>query len=473
MKKPIFLFLTLAATSAFSQSTKFAFDFEKIKENNNLPQREALWLQDNLSENEKNEVFNLLSTPSQPAAAQLLVSHFYLDGSYQRQSIKPYMDSFAIRPPDGEAGLIRVAYLVSKLRKELIAIKQIDPYYTAQFINEPIKIPAYNETKINKNIDLSFDYEPALVVLNILSRSNVSYEEILEKVNLNQFNELINHHNQSFYTIPLNKERLASCLQIATSTKPIDLLYKYVNPDGLLYFTDAKSNLKEYQKLVTDLSTSQVSIFKYINATISPFLPAATKFSRKVSFFIINDADGWASNDVTAIDINYFKDDYQKLLPLLTHETYHSGQHAVAITDTIKRDENVQLFVNDLNYLTNEGTATYIAPPSIKTLQEKEAEIKKGISLLEEIYLNVIVKFNTEKAEELANMGFASGGPFYWLGGEMTSVIVESLGKEKLASIVPYGGITFFKTYLDAVKKLKNEKNIFSRELSNYILNIK
>jgi Putative zinc dependent peptidase (DUF5700) len=106
-------------------------------------------------------------------------------------------------------------------------------------------------------------------------------------------------------------------------------------------------------------------------------------------------------------------------------------------------------------------------------LQEKEAEIKKGISLFEEIYLNVIVKFNGEKAEELANVGFASGGPFYWLGGEMTKVIVDNSGKEKLASIIPYGGITFFKTYLDAVKKSKNEKNMFSRELSNYILNIK
>jgi hypothetical protein len=463
----------MAATSAFSQSTKFVFDFEKIKGNNNLPQREALWLRDNLSESEKNEVFNLLSTLSQPSASQLLIGHFYLDGSYQRKSIKPYVDSLAVRPPDGEAGLIRVAYLVSKLRKDLIDSEKTNPYYTAQFISKPIKIPEYNESKINKNIDLSFDYEPALVVLNILSKSNVSYEEILEKVNLHPFNELISHHNQSFYTTPLNKERLASCLQIATSTKPIDLLYKYVNPDGLLYFTDVKNNLEQYEKLLTDLSINQVSIFKYINATISPFLPAATTFSRKVSFFFINDADGWTSNGVTAIDINYFKDDYQKLLPLLAHETYHSGQHAVAITDTIKRDENVQLFVDGLYYLTNEGTATYVAPPSIKTLQEKETEIKKGISLFEEVYLNVIVEFNSEKAQELADVGFASGGPFYWLGGEMTRVIVENSGKEKLASIIPYGGITFFKTYLDAVGKSKDEKNIFSSELSNYIFNIR
>ena len=473
MKKTIFSFLILAATSAFGQSTKFSFDFETIKNNNNLPQREALWLQNNLSEGEKIEVFNLLSALSQPAASQLLVGHFYLDGSYRRKSIKPYIDSFALRPPDGEAGLIRVAYLASKLRKELIDIRQKDPYYTAQFINKPIKIPEYNESKINKNIDLSFDYEPALVVLNVLSKSNASYEEILEKVNSHQFNELISHHDQNFYTTPLNKERLASCLQMATSTKPLDLLYKYVNPDGLLYFTEVRSNLEKYQKLIADLNTNQVSIFKYINATVSPFLPATTKFSRKVSFFLINDADGWTSNDVTAIDINYFKDDYEKLLPLLAHETYHTGQDAVAITDTIKRDENVRLFAEDLNYLANEGTATYVAPPSIKTLQEKEAEIKKGISLFEEMYLNLIVKFNYEKAQESANAGFASGGPFYWLGEEMTRVIVDNLGREKLASIIPYGGITFFKTYFDAIKKSKNKKNMFSRESTDYILNIR
>ena len=220
MKGAFFLFLILAATSAISQSKKFEFDFEKIKGNNKLPQREALWLQANLNENEKNVVFNLVSTLSQPAASQLLVCHFYLDGSYQRKSIKPYVDSLAVRPPDGEAGLISVAYLVSKLRKELIDVKRTNPYYTAQFANKPLKIPEHDESKINKNIDLSFDYEPALVVLNILSKSNAGYEEILEKVNLHQFDELINHHNQSFYTTPLTKERLASCLQIATSTSP-------------------------------------------------------------------------------------------------------------------------------------------------------------------------------------------------------------------------------------------------------------
>lgn len=463
-----FLFLLSIAAPALGQSTKFVFDFKKIKDNS----REALWLEDHLSEKQKKEVFDLVSGLSQPAVAQLLTGYFYLDGSYQRKSIRPYIDSLAARPPDGEAGLIRVAYLVSKLRRDLVDLAQADPYYTAQFSNKPIDIPLYNEGKINRNISLSFDYEPALVVLNLLSRSNVSYDEILDKVSSHQFDELIRHHNQGFYPTPLNKERLASCLQIATSTKPVDLLYQYANPDGLLYFTDVKNNLEKYQKLVADLSINQEGIFKYINATISPFLPASTSFNRKVSFFLINDADGWTSNDVAAIDINYFKDDYQKLLPLLAHETYHSGQAAVAIIDTIKREEFVQLFVDGLNYLTNEGTATYVAPPAVKTIKQKETEVEKGISLLEELYLNTVVKFNREKAGELANEGFASGGPFYWLGAEMTSVVVENMGNEKLASIIPYGGITFFKTYLDAAGKSKNEKNMFSSELSNFILNI-
>ena len=60
---------------------------------------------------------------------------------------------------------------------------------------------------------------------------------------LYQFDQLIKHRHASFYPNPLNKERLATCLEIAASTKPLDQLYKYMNPVGLLYFTDIKTNL--------------------------------------------------------------------------------------------------------------------------------------------------------------------------------------------------------------------------------------
>ena len=334
-------------------------------------------------------------------------------------------------------------------------------------------MPEFKDSNINKKIELSFDYQPALVILDILSEPDATYQDILQKLDLHQFDQLIKHHNQSFYPTPLNKERLVTCLEIATSTKPIDQLYKYMNPDGLLYFTDVKTNLLQYKQQVKALSENEQSIFKYINASIAPLLPSDARFSRKVSFFFIDGADGWASDDVTAIDLNYYKDDYLKLLPLLAHETYHSGQNAVAINDPTKREENIQFFAEVMDYVFREGTASYIAPPSIKTNLEKDIAIKKGIQLLEEIHSNTIVNYDAEKAQQLANEGIAGAGPFYWLGAEMSRVIVIALGKEKLASIIPFGGITFFKTYIAAVEKSNKNENMFDEPLIEYIQKLK
>jgi hypothetical protein len=77
------------------------------------------------------------------------------------------------------------------------------------------------------------------------------------------------------------------------------------------------------------------------------------------------------------------------------------------------------------------------------------------------------------KVQAMADDGIQGGGPFYYFGAEMTKVIVTHFGKEKLASIIPYGGITFFKTYLEAVNKAGTERNLLSEDVTNFIKSLK
>jgi hypothetical protein len=310
-------------------------------------------------------------------------------------------------------------------------------------------------------------------VMDILATPDISYYDILKKVDLRQFDALYEHHNQSFYPTPLNKERMALCLEKAASTKPLDKLYRYLNPSGLLHFTDVKNNLTGYEKQIATLIKNETEIFDYIKETISTFLPPNAKFKRKVSFFFINDSDGWGSGDVTAVDLNYYKDDYAKLIPVLAHETYHSGQNAVALTDSTKRPDNTQQFVDIVDYLFLEGTASYIVPPSVKTGNDYDAAVVKGAEIFENVYKNTVIKHDNDKAQKLSDEGIQGGGPFYWLGAEMSKTIVEVLGKEKLAAIIPYQGITFFRTYFDAVNKSKKHKNLFSTDIEKYMKTLK
>ena len=472
MKKQLTTALLFITIISFGQSAIFSFDWEAIKDNDELPQREALWMHDNLTSNELLEVVDLVSALSQPAVAQMLLSYFYLDGSFSRASIMPYMDSLKVRPPDGDGGRIRVAYLVSKLRKELIENEKSSKIYTAEFNDEILEIPEFNKIDINNKIELSFDFQPALVVLEILSEPDINYQNIMSKLNIPQFDELVQHRSQSFYYTPISIERLATCLEIAASTKPLDKLYKYMNPYGLLNLTDVKRNFKQYKEQIIDLTDHEKSISNYINASISPLLPSGAEFSRKVSFYFIDGADGWATANVVALDLNYFKNDYKKLLRLLVHETYHGGQNSVSIIDTTIYEENVEWFVVVLDYLFAEGTATFVAPPVEKTKSEKEDAIYKGIQILEEIYSNTIINYDISATKKLVNKGIANSGPFYWLGAEMSSVILIENGKKELVSLIPFGGIAFFQSYMEAIKKSNTTKNMFSKSFTDYIQNL-
>ena len=126
-----------------------------------------------------------------------------------------------------------------------------------------------------------------------------------------------------------------------------------------------------------------------------------------------------------------------------------------------------------MNYLFLEGTASYVYPPAKKTQTEYDMAIAKAGKLLDSLYQYTIVKYNEEKAQTIADDGIQGGGPFYYFGAEMTKTIVTNLGKEKLASIIPHGGITFFKTYLEAVEKSGSTKNLLSGEVTKFINSLK
>jgi len=470
MKKPLIILAILCASFLQAQNSNFTFNWNLLKKDTKIPKREAIWLQENVTKQERDKVIKLVTALSQPESSQLLTSYFYMDGSFRRNTNKKYLDSFAIRPPKGKAGVIRIAYLVSKLRQDNLKQQQSSTVYKAEFTKEKLNIPILNKNNINPKIKLKFDYEPANIIIGLLSRPNVTYQEIINKINLHQFKKMIAHRNQSFYRTPLNKELLATCIQIAASNKPIHQLYRYANPYGLLNFSDVKNNLENYKKLMKVLSKNEGTVFNYINANISPLLPKNTKFNRKVSFFFMNGADGWAMGDVTGLDLNYYKDDYNTLLNLLLHETYHAGQNAISKSKKVTKEEPYRSFENTLTYIFNEGTASYLAPPIKLSSSENELKIKQGIGLFEAYYKNTIQAHTPKEAQKIKNKGVSSAGPFYWLGAEMSRVIVTEYSTKKLASIIPYHGVKFFQTYFKAIKKSKKHKNMFSKETTQFIV---
>ena len=470
MNKVTTIILIALAHCLQAQQTPFVFDWTKIQTDSNLPQREASWIASNLSEEEITELFGLVTALSKPAAAQLLVGHLYLDGEFSRPWSKTYLDSLNVRPADGDAGYIRVAYLVANFRKSVNEYHEASSFYAAQFTGQNLQIPDINRKDINKDIVLTFDFTPSRTLLSILSEDDITYSEIVPMLNNTYWTELILHRSQSFYSRPSNTERIALCLEKAASTRPLDQLYRYMNPYGLLNFADVKANIHEYKQQIELLATNETVLSDFINSKISPLLPGQARFKRDVSFYFMNGADGWATENITAVDLNYFKSDYEKLLNLLVHESFHGGQNAVK-PEEIRTGNSEDWLAMTLDYIFNEGTATYVAPPKIITPEQYEEEVRKGAALLDAIFTESAKPEPDENTlNQLINDGVSSAGPFYWIGAEMTKVIVDEMGKKTFANTIPLDGIAFTKTYIRAVRKSKNQTNIFGTELANHIV---
>jgi len=472
MKKNIlkvffFLLFISCYQTAFCQGNNLNWD--NINKESNISKKEVNWLLDSVSNDERAYVINIVSSLSKPGAAQMISSYFFLDGSYKRDEIKPYIDSFYVRPPDSIAGLIRVAYLSAYLRKRILEKQETNKVYVNKFNGNTFNLPKKSLPGSNSKMKLSFDFEPANTIIEILSTPDITSDEILKRLDTHFFKLLFEHHSQSFYTVPLSSEQMALCLERAASNKPIDLLYRYINPYGLLNYNDVKNNLPAYKSLLDTLASNKQAILDYIITSISSLLPDTTRFSRRVSFVMISGADGWANQDVAAVDINYFKDNYTKILNLLVHETYHSAQDAVHLNANIKKSKNEQWLADVLNNIFLEGTATYIAPPKLLTPAEYSTAVNRGAGLIEEIYTSTIVKYDEENAQSLFDQGIGGGGPFYYMGAEMSKTIVAELGEKKLAGIIPYDGLRFFKIYFEAIDHSKKYRNKFSPQFERYI----
>ena len=265
------------------------------------------------------------------------------------------------------------------------------------------------------------------------------------------FDALIEHRNQSFYSFPMSREQLGLALSHAASTQPLDLLYMYALPGSFRDYGDVRRHWSEYHMELDTLRAHEPAVLGYINGAITPYVPAGTRVDRKVSFFFGAGADGWASEHIAAIDLEFFKDDFDRLLALLVHETFHAAQNAAAVRDSaiVIGAPVDSLFRAALDVVYSEGTASFVSPPAVKTRAAVAAAAAEGSRLLGVVYRPA----DAAAAQSALNTGQAGAGPFYWLGVEMSRTIVDVLGRPALAATLRSGAGGFLRAYVKAVRQ--------------------
>jgi hypothetical protein len=426
-------------------------DLEAVRDVNAT---ELAWLRANVPDADARSLFATLARLSRPEAIQLLPSYFFLDGS--ATYFRRHADSLFRRPPAGVPGMVRAAYLTSWVRKQIL-----DSYrgvFRFDFTGAPLALPPRPRPRASRQVrvDLAFDFAPAETLLAIIGTPDVSEAEVARRIATPAFDALIQHRSQGFYPVPLTRERLAANLAAAASTRPLDRLYRYTQPLGLLHFAEVSERRAQYRALLATLRANERAILAVVADTIALYLPAGTAVTRTASFYFADGADGWGANGVAGVDLEYYKDDFPGFLNVVIHETFHSAQTAVR---TARPPRPPRAFspgdsamFRALEQLLVEGTANFVAPATVRTAASADSVARAGAAIVEQLHAATLVRFERDRARELTQQGVAGGGPFYWLGAAMSRAIATHLGADALANTLTGDGVAFFETYLRAVE---------------------
>jgi len=301
----------------------------------------------------------------------------------------------------------------------------------------------------------------------------------MKVVNHPAFSEMIKHRRSLGY-IPkpwITKKRLGKFIKRAVSHKPLDMIWKWLNPWNLFGLADISINLQRYQRLIDTISYYGDDMVNQVLKRISVFAPKDVVFRDHCSFAVGWGVRGWATRKTCGVNIEHFKDDFRLLIRTISHETFHRLQLNVCpIDQSVKNmhpkfddlvhypfpDKKDRKFYEVLTYIFLEGSATFVGGLSSESQMEKKAI--EGLKLLREIRRAIYEETDFEETEKLLNSGLKSNGPFYALGYHMTNCIVDKYGSSAIVESLLEGSLWFFKRYFEAYRGISpNRRSEFLR----------
>ena len=410
---------------------------------------QVAWLEANLDRAESSRLLSLLDRLSSPAAAQLLPSLAYLEGAVPR----PFIDSTAVRPPSGRAGTVRVAYLLARERHSFLQART--GVYARAFTGRPFELPAAPTAapQPRAKVVLTLDFAPAESLLALVTTRNIDAAQALARISRPAFDALVGHHSQAFYPRPLTREQLALNIAHAASDAPLDQLYRYARPGGFYHFADLRENADRYRAVMRELRTHESALARHLAASLTPFLPAGTTLERRVSFYVSDLADGWGSGAIAAVTLEYYKDDWERMINTMVHETFHAAQSEVARRSSAPARPLEggldSALARASQTLLIEGTANFIAPAIARSPSSADSMARVGSALMTELASMRVTGWDPARAQAILNHGVASAGPFYWLGASMARTLVTKRGTASIGRALQSDGLAFVAAYLD------------------------
>ena len=355
-----------------------------------------------------------------------------------------------IKPPVDLAASLQVAAQIAEIRTaNLAALADTMPQYPVSFRNEAWTWKSLASP--SSGWQLTLDVDGLRAVLDAFDAGVLDEERAQEIARMPAFSEMLRHRRDLGY-VPdplIDEDGLAWCLEHAASRDPVDCLWKFLHPQNLFDLSDVYTHRAEYRRLLDDLGRDG-QLVQWILGQIAPYTPPHIIFRDRLTFAVGWGIRGWATSATAGMNIEHAKDDFDRLLPTLVHETYHRLQTQIAfpnpettevgfdrITSYPLESGSDRHLYQALCYIMLEGSATYVAASEVQRTWTQDVE--PGLALLDRI----ADALGDEETDVLLNEGLRSDGPFYGLGALLSDAIVQDAGPAALGIALQRGAPAF------------------------------
>jgi len=383
--------------------------------------------------------------------------------------------------------LDKIIFLLWELTKQrernINAIKKFE-VYPLKFICE--KYEQKRKMTYPDTWKFKFDLSAVKEAINFIKKGTSSFQEAMSIAKLRSNQEMLEHRKNLEY-LPDPKtttENLANLLLKAQSKLPLDLIWKWLNQMNYFDFADLFIYLKEYEELINQIEFNRDAIKEEVLGTIYKYIKLNVEIDEIFAATIGFGINGWVTENMFGVNIEYAKDDFNSLLGTIGHELFHRLQTKICSKSDKPATFNELVtgsFVNPkdnkfyeiLSYIMLEGTGEFIKYELMGEIYKNlEIKAKEGITLLEQIYNEIYTNNNLEKADELLNKGLISTGPFYSLGKLITDIITDRYIESYLGKVLSEGTISFFTHFLnDKTNKLNFPNHIIEKIMNLHELN--
>lgn len=339
-----------------------------------------------------------------------------------------------------------------------------------------------------KRIKINLDTSLIGKILDYFCTNTPSENDAI-KISKNMiFDEVIKHRNGLGY-VPgpvFKNEFIEYFLKQSVNKAPINEIWKWLSPWNFFDFSDIYQNRLKYREMLSTLKTHSKTICDLVGSRLERFTPVDFSFEEPFVLSVEWAIRGWATNKFAGLNIEWIKDDYDKLIDIITHETFHRIQAAIypgsdgktkdfSVIEHHFSDSRYDSFHEAITYVFLEGTATYVEKGAISS--DESEKILKSIELLEKIHMTIF-SGSEESVEDLINEGLRSNGPFYTLGRYISEIIEETYGTGTIGECLRKGSPVFFKRYINTnnseykfspafVKCIMELSELFALEVGN------